>query len=424
MIVPSIDLMQGQAVQLVGGKEKVLDAGDPLPIAENFKLAGEIAVVDLDAALGRGSNTAGMRKLAALTPCRVGGGIRSAEAALAWLDHGASKVVLGTAATPEVLKRLPPERVVVALDAYDGDVVVEGWTRKTGRGIIERMRELEGLAGGFLVTFVEKEGRLQGTAFEQVARLKEAAGRADLTIAGGISSTEEIASLDRLGADAQVGMALYTNRLSLAQAIAAPLKSDRADGLWATVICDPHGVALGLAWSDLESLDRAVRTRKGVYHSRSRGLWIKGETSGAGQELLKIDLDCDRDALRFTVRQHGSGFCHRGNWTCWGGDSGLPRLSRRLLQRAHQTLEGSYTQKLLDDPRLLRAKLVEEAAELADASTDEHVVAEAADVLYFTLCALARKGIELDQVSTELDKRSLKISRTGGSMKNSNESQK
>ena len=88
MIVPSIDLMQGQAVQLVGGREKVLDAGDPRPIAEQFRLAGEIAVVDLDAALGRGANAGLIRELLRIAPCRVGGGIRAAEAARAWLDAG------------------------------------------------------------------------------------------------------------------------------------------------------------------------------------------------------------------------------------------------------------------------------------------------------------------------------------------------
>ena len=320
MIVPSIDIQNGNAVQLIGGKEKALDAGDPRPIAERFRLAGEIAVVDLDAALSRssGSNTGIIRELCRLAPCRVGGGIRDAKSAIKWLEAGAARVVLGTAARPDVLKELPKERVVVALDAYDGDVVVEGWTRKTGRSVIERMQELEGLVGGFLVTFVELEGRLRGTALDRVAEIKSAAKEAGLTVAGGITTPEEIATLDALGADAQVGMALYTEKLDLSDAIAAPLKSDRQDGLFATVVCDERGTALGLAWSDRDSLRQAIRTRRGVYRSRSRGLWVKGETSGCSQDLLRVDLDCDRDAIRFTVRQHGSGFCHKRTWTCWG----------------------------------------------------------------------------------------------------------
>ncbi len=103
MIVPSIDLMDGHAVQLVGGREKVLDAGDPLAVAEKFAVVGELAVIDLDAALGRGSNRDVMLELVRRYPCRVGGGIRTVEQALEWLDAGARKVILGTAATPEVL---------------------------------------------------------------------------------------------------------------------------------------------------------------------------------------------------------------------------------------------------------------------------------------------------------------------------------
>ena len=117
MIIPSIDLMGGNAVQLVEGKEKVLDAGDPGPIADRFGMVGEVAVIDLDAALGRGSNASVIRELLKRAPCRVGGGIRDAGAAIRWLDAGARKVILGTAARPEILRELPRERVIAALDA-------------------------------------------------------------------------------------------------------------------------------------------------------------------------------------------------------------------------------------------------------------------------------------------------------------------
>ena len=140
MIIPSIDILGGQTVQLVGGREHALDAGDPRPIARRFAVAGEVAVVDLDAAIGSGSNTALIRDLLALAPCRVGGGIRDVATAIEWLDAGAAKVVLGTAATPEVLRELPRERVVAALDARDGEVVVRGWREGTGDSILERMR--------------------------------------------------------------------------------------------------------------------------------------------------------------------------------------------------------------------------------------------------------------------------------------------
>ena len=417
MIIPSIDLVGGNAVQLVGGKEQALDAGDPMPIAERFALAGPIAVIDLDAALGRGDNRDTIVALCKRFHCRVGGGIRSLDAARFWLDAGADQIIIGTAADPEFLRQIPRERVIVALDSDNGEVVVDGWREGTGRGVVERCGELRDYASGFLVTFVEREGRLGGTALDQVAAIVEAAGDARVTIAGGVTTASEIAELDRLGADAQVGMALYTGRLPLGEAIAAPMISDRPDGLWPTVVVDEGGVALGLTYSNAESVTAAVETRSGVYWSRKRGLWHKGRESGNVQELLRVDLDCDRDALRFVVRQKGSGFCHLGTASCWGPDRGLARLQRQLAERLENAPAGSYTRRLLDDPDLLESKLIEEAGELAEARSPEHVRDEAADLIYFATVALARAGVPLADVERELDRRALTVTRRPGDAK-------
>jgi phosphoribosyl-AMP cyclohydrolase / phosphoribosyl-ATP pyrophosphohydrolase len=411
MIVPSIDLQGGQAVQLIGGEEKALDAGDPRPLARRYGRVGEIAVVDLDAALGQGSNAAVIEELLELAPCRVGGGIRDSASAVAWLDRGALKVVLGTAARPEVLRALPKERVIAALDARHGEVVVEGWQKRTGHGVLERIAELRDLVGGFLVTFVEREGRLEGTDLASAKNIRAAAGDAQVTIAGGITTADEIAELDRLGCAAQIGMALYTGRLGLAEAFAAPLRSDRPNGLWPTVVVDERGVTLGLCYSDLESLRAALEQGRGVYRSRARGLWVKGATSGATQELLRIDADCDRDCLRVTVRQQPPGFCHLSTRTCWGDEAGLGALARRLAERKASAPEGSYTARLLADPDLLAAKLREEAAELAEAADRAAAIHEAADVLYFTLATLARHDVDLAEVERVLDRRALRVTR-------------
>jgi phosphoribosyl-ATP pyrophosphohydrolase len=170
-------------------------------------------------------------------------------------------------------------------------------------------------------------------------------------------------------------------------------------------------VALGLAYSNLESVRAAVDARRGIYTSRKRGLWIKGESSGAKQELLAVDLDCDRDTLRFTVRQHGPGFCHLDRRTCWGDDRGLGRLERRLASRLAEAPAESNTARLLRDPALLRAKLVEEAGELADARTADEVREEAADVLYFALVRAVAAGVSLGEIKDVLDRRERKVSR-------------
>jgi len=416
MIVPSIDLMGGRAVQLVGGRGEPVTSSDALETAERFAVAGELAVIDLDAALGTGSNHELIRELVRRHPCRVGGGIRTAAAALEWLDAGAEKVILGTAAVPEILADLPRARVIAALDGIDGEVVVRGWTERTGASVLDRLVELRGLVGGFLVTFVEREGRLGGIDLAACRRVVEAAGDTRVTAAGGITTAAEIAALDRLGADAQVGMAIYTGRLGLGEAFAAPLVSDRVDELWPTVVCDEHGVALGLVYSSHDSLSAAIDERRGIYWSRSRSeLWRKGESSGATQELIRVDVDCDRDALRFTVRQAGAGFCHAGTRSCWGTDRGLGALERRLTDRLTRPVGGSYTERVARDPELLAAKLAEEAAELADADGRADTAWEAADVLYFTLTTLAARGVPLEAVTRELDRRSRFVRRRDGS---------
>ncbi len=420
MIVPSIDIQGGQTVQLRQGAVKMLDAGDPRPIAQRFGVVGEIAVIDLDAAMGTGSNEALIRELLPLARCRVGGGIRDAATARKWLDAGASKVILGTAAKPEILSELPRERVIAALDARDGEVVVEGWKTKTGRGVLERIAELRSLVGGFLVTFVEIEGTLSGLNASRVKPIVEAAKGCRVTAAGGITTPAEVAALDAIGADSQVGMAIYTGKMSVADAFAAPLVSDRPDGLWPTVVCDERGTALGLVYSNAQSVRAAIDERRGVYWSRSRGrLWRKGEESGATQTLLRADVDCDRDALRFTVTQDGPGFCHEGTRTCFGEDRGLGALSRRLATTARDGASdpGSYTARLLRDSALLAAKIEEEAGELNAAVSRSEVVHEAADVLFFTLTRLAKEGISLAEIDAELDRRALMVSRRPGNAK-------
>ena len=130
MIIPSIDLMDGRAVQLRRGKEFVLDGGDPFERLEEFSVAGEVAVVDLDAAMGQGSNTPIIRELVRQAPCRVGGGIRDIDTALTWLDAGAERVVIGTAASVDFCSQLPRERVIAAVDAEGGRVADQSRTRR------------------------------------------------------------------------------------------------------------------------------------------------------------------------------------------------------------------------------------------------------------------------------------------------------
>ncbi|KAK6338865.1 trifunctional histidinol dehydrogenase [Orbilia brochopaga] len=211
--------------------------------------------------------------------------------------------------------------------------------------------------------------------------------------------------------------ATETKLLGVGEIYASALKSDRKDGLFTTLVVDEQGVALGLVYSSRESVAESLKTGTGVYQSRKRGLWYKGATSGATQELVKIDMDCDGDCLRFTVRQKGKGFCHLETRTCFGASTGLGALQTTLRSRLASAPEGSYTARLFKDPKLLRAKIMEEAEELCEAETKDDVAWEAADLIYFALTKCVAAGVSIADIERNLDAKSLKVVRRKGDAK-------
>ena len=153
-----------------------------------------------------------------------------------------------------------------------------------------------------------------------------------------------------------------TTLLDLGEILAVGLKSDRPDGLFSTVVANEHGTALGLVYSTKESISASIYSGRGIYHSRNRGLWLKGETSGifiltkgSFQDLHRIQIDCDSDALLFIVYQHGAGFCHLETASCWGNLRGIGALESVLHQRRRSSPAGSYTNRLFNDPELLKS---------------------------------------------------------------------
>jgi phosphoribosylformimino-5-aminoimidazole carboxamide ribotide isomerase len=220
MIFPCIDLMGGKVVQLIQGREKALEGDVPLAMLRRFAAFPQIQVIDLDGAIGSGANDGLVELLASRATCRVGGGVRSAERARKLIEQGAYRVIVGTAAfTPaleEICSAIGRERVVVALDSKGGRIVVKGWREKTEFTAEEVLQRFERWCSGFLCTYVDKEGMMQGTDLAWFRRLR-AATTHEITAAGGITTLDEIRELQRLGIHAALGMAVYTGRLSLSE---------------------------------------------------------------------------------------------------------------------------------------------------------------------------------------------------------------
>jgi phosphoribosyl-ATP pyrophosphohydrolase/phosphoribosyl-AMP cyclohydrolase/histidinol dehydrogenase len=249
-------------------------------------------------------------------------------------------------------------------------------------------------------------------------------------------SSEDVAFVSSLGASLTVsanqvvllkqeGEQAPAGKIDLIAALYASLKSDRSDGLFpTTVVASALGTSLGLVYSSRQSVRESILAGSAVYQSRSRGLWRKGETSGATQEVVRIRADCDTDALQFTVRQRAggqhAGFCHLTTREgCFGRLQGLALLEHTLQSRQKNAPSGSYTARIFSDATLLEAKIREEASELCEAKdTDKkHVAFEMADLLYFTLARCVRAGVSLEDVERSLDAKAHKITRRKGDAK-------
>jgi phosphoribosylformimino-5-aminoimidazole carboxamide ribonucleotide (ProFAR) isomerase len=216
--------MDGKVVQLVQGRAKALEGDSPEDMLRRFAAFPVIQVIDLDAAIGRGSNEPMVEWLAGQARTRVGGGVRTPEKAARLLSLGAEKVIVGTAAftssgpnvafLEELCAAVPKDRVLLALDSKDGRIVVKGWRESLDITAEDVIRQLEPWCGGFLCTYVDKEGMMQGTDLEWFRRLRGATSL-EITAAGGVTTYDDVEALLGMNVHAALGMAIYTGRLDL-----------------------------------------------------------------------------------------------------------------------------------------------------------------------------------------------------------------
>ena len=224
MLIPSIDLRSGKVVQLVQGERLALEDADLDGWIRRFASFPKLQLIDLDAAIGTGSNDALVRYVCAARPCRVGGGIRTIDRAREVLSAGATHVIAGSSLFREgkpdlqfasaLAKAVGADRVIAAIDAKGGQVAVKGWREIVPLSAADAARALEPFCAEFLYTHVDKEGLMQGTDMEAIRTVRDATSRR-VVAAGGITTQEEIDELDAMGVDAVVGMAIYTGRLKI-----------------------------------------------------------------------------------------------------------------------------------------------------------------------------------------------------------------
>ncbi len=426
MVISSIDLKDGKVVQLKNGRDKVLERDNPLELISDFNRYGEVAVIDLDAALGNlgpkgtTANTEILKSLLRQGNVRVGGGIRDVRRAKELVSLGAEKVIVGSAAfnanpadgnilntafLDELVAAIGRQRIIISVDAIDGVIAVKGWTETAGIPLIAGAQAAEHYASELLFTCVEREGCMTGTNMELVRQLR-AAVSCRLVVAGGVSSLAEIVELESLGCDVQLGMALYTGAVSLKDAFIGCLNWQKVD-LIPVIAQSAAGEVLMLGYANREALERTFDSGKLTFWSRTHSqLWTKGESSGSFLEVVRLRADCDRDTVLATVIPHGP-VCHTGSWTCFAAEadeaSTLERLYGIIARRFANPTPGSYTATLTAER--VREKLMEEAEELTEAEDHDEAVWECADLLYFMSVLMHQEKVTWKQVLDELDRR-------------------
>ncbi|WP_224333437.1 1-(5-phosphoribosyl)-5-[(5-phosphoribosylamino)methylideneamino]imidazole-4-carboxamide isomerase [Haloprofundus halobius] len=232
-VVPAVDVQDGEVVQLVQGERGTEKRyGDPVEAARRWVDEGAktLHLVDLDGAFeGQRENAAAIEAIVEATDVdvQVGGGIRTAADAIALLDGGVDRVILGTAAVenPDIVVDIDeeyPASVMVSLDAKDGEVVVSGWTEGTGLDPAEAAVRYEKLgAGAILFTDVDVEGQLEGVKADRVRRIADAV-EIPVVASGGVATVEDVRTLREAGAAAVVvGTALYEGQFTLREAMSA-----------------------------------------------------------------------------------------------------------------------------------------------------------------------------------------------------------
>ena len=228
MLIPSIDLMGGRIVQLVRGEKLKLAFDDFEYWIARFSKYPLVQLIDLDAAMGQGDNTALVEQISKRLPVQVGGGIRNIERAQAVLAAGAQRVIVGSSLfreeqgigsvnaefAGELSTAIGAERLVAGIDSRGGKIAIKGWKAQVALTPEEAIPALEPFAGAFLYTHIDGEGLMGGFPLAIAERLRALTER-QLIVAGGIRTQEEIDALAAIGVDAVAGMAVYTNLLAV-----------------------------------------------------------------------------------------------------------------------------------------------------------------------------------------------------------------
>ncbi|MCK6685444.1 MAG: imidazole glycerol phosphate synthase subunit HisF [Thermoanaerobaculia bacterium] len=468
-LIPCLDIDRGRVVKGLRF-QNIRDAGDPVQAAERYEREGADELIFLDITASheeRGTLVNLVERIAEVLsiPFTVGGGVRSVEDAGALLRAGADRVTVNTAALADpslitrIAERYGSQCVVVAIDAKrvegrrthnagiadagiadagiaNAVAMTHGGRRESPWKLLDWVREVESRgAGEILLTSVDTDGTKNGFDVEMLEAVRKAT-TLPLIASGGAGELSHFSEGVRAGADAVLAASVFHDRVFSIREVKAAMRRAgvvvrpvrepwreavrfNEQGLVPVIVQDARSkTVLTLAWANEEALDLTLETRASHFFSRSRrALWKKGESSGNVQEVVSVSLDCDGDAVLYSVIPAGPA-CHTGALTCfheveavknapWSLD--LAPLFSVVRDRKENPQPGSYTNSLFSaGPLRIAKKVGEEGVEVALAAVGEdreRMASEIADLLYHVVVLMTARDVPESLVEEELRKR-------------------
>lgn len=419
--IPTIDISKGNAVLVKQGQVERIH-GSPIDRAEFLSIHKHFLIVDIDAARGEGNNKELIKTLTQKYSCYVGGGIRTLEDAIDYLNASARRVVISS--HHELILSLPKDRVILALDIdNDFKLLSHGRKKCEDKHIFEILDLYHEHVELVSITFHQQEGSMQGLPMQQVSALLEQIHqknyRFKLIVAGGIHSIDEFKELSELNVIPQFGAGLWNDCFTLGDVFASIVNAekqqewvvDQNTPLFPCVVQNTSGVVLGLVWCTPESIKISVDTRIATFFSRDRKrMWTKGETSGNYCKVKGLHLSCDGSSLRMIVEEGEpkKNFCHLNQHSCFGQTDpvrgSLKSIQSDIMDKIKHR-KGSYTNQVLNNEQKIISKILEESLELICAKEETEIVHETSDLLYFILLYLKKNNVSIQSLERKLIKR-------------------
>ena len=412
--IPTLDISNEKAVLVKNGKVyKIL--GDAMEKAKFLSIHKHFQIVDIDRAIGTGNNTELIKSIVQRYPCYVGGGIRSYDDAIEFLNSSARRVIVSTNLSSEFIHSIPKERLIIDFDIdQDYKVFIKGRTEINTTNFFDLLKMYCNYVEMITITFHHTEGTCAGIPMKQIEDIKQVLEpyNIKIVVAGGISSIDEIERLKQMNVIPQFGSAFWNGLFTLGDVYSIMLNEKRQSKWIATekkiilypcIVQNINGVVLGLTYCSKESLKISVDSRIATFYSRDRDtLWIKGANSGSYHTVQYVHLNCDNTSIRMIV--DGNIFCHLDCISCFGHCDPSRGNLKSLQKIIQQSREGSYTSDLLKSETKIKSKLLEETEELV-CSKGLEVIHETADLLYFICMFLQKNKIDITDVEQELIKR-------------------